>query len=872
MIKTVTRGNTLKFRFILLLVSLLVTSLAFAQRQNGTIEGAAQDMEGQPIPGATIIASSPSLIGGGASTFTDQNGHYRFPVLSPGTYEVKVELQGLQTVVHKGIDVSVGQTLTVDFTLQLTAVSEALEVTEKPPLIDVSTTAVSFTVPSEIIHNLPKIENVEDLLRLTPGVGDDLVAYGGDGTRANSIWVDGVNVSDPRLGNISVAYNNNWIQEVQVTGIGAPAEYGGFTGVVGNFITRSGGNQFHGLFETFFQNQDLSFTNTPDPAPKVPFHTYDVSAQVGGPIVHDKLWFFSGFEYPHTSTQPFGYDGATTEIYKKFITKLTYKWNENNNLQGFAHLDNDYFDGQGANAKTTPEATSSETFHQASWNATWISVWSPETSFEGRLGGTYEHEIPIEDNPDLAGHTNFNNDFYVNSIRRIDDKRVRMQANAALSHHAQNFIHGSHDFRFGVEFERSSAFKQSRFNGDAYYFDNNDGSPYFRYLSEGYDFEGHNHRASTYVQDEWNLSDSVTISAGVRWDHNRGLTDRGTVFKNDPVAPRIGLVWMLDRGSQTVIKVHYGDYYEGLLESNYFFLSDKAALMTFQSYLGNGQWDQGSSHIRNFTSSDQLKDPYIRQFNAGFDRVMSHDIPIGVQYIHRRWGNILEDISLSSYTPVPYVNPLTGETITVFSRIGRPSYFLTNPPELYRQYDGLEFYVSKQLPNRVSVSGSFVYSNMKGNTPGLAESGFAAVNTPFLDSPNSLINQGTLWSDRPIAWKIAGTAPLPWGFNTGWFFRHTSGNTWAAQIFPNVINRPRTVIFLEPAGSRRFPSRNLLDLRFEKEFPIHNGQLRTTVDVFNVFNSSYVTQVFRFFDSPDFGEPQSYNDPRQIRLGLRYTF
>lgn len=855
-----------------LFVVLLLASTLFAQRQSGAIQGTVQDADGRAISQATITVSSPSLIGGSYSTFSERNGYYRFPVLASGNYEVKAETQGFQTVIRKNVALSVGKTLTVDLTLEVSGVSETIEVTEKPPLIDVSTTAVSATIPSEIIRNLPKVGKIEQLLALTPGVGDDLIAYGGDGQKANSLWMDGVNMSDPRNGTLNVEYDYNWIDEVQVAGIGAPAEYGGFTGVVGNFITRSGGNQFHGLLETFFQNQNLFSTNTPDQEQTSPFKSYDISAQVGGPILRDKLWFFSGYEYPSTQAHPFGYDGVTTDKYKKFITKLTYKWDENNTLQGLVLANDHDLQGEGAGPNTLPEATTAEKFHQASWNATWLSLWSAQTTFEGRLGGTYDHEIPVEDNPNLPGHEGGDRPRSVNAIQRIDDQRFRLQANAVVSHHAQDFIHGSHDFRFGVEVERSDASRSQRFNGGMYYYDYNSELSY-RALSEGYDYDGRNRRVSSYAQDEWNITDDVTISAGVRWDHNRGNTDRGTVFANDPVAPRIGFIWKLDRDGQTVVKAHFGDYYEALLERNYYFLTDHNALTIFQHYAGNGQWVEDSRSLHNSTkSAPNLKEPYVRQFNVGLDRVIG-GVPVGVVYIHRRWANILEDIGLNTFEPLPFVNPLTGQTITIYRRIEPDiTFLLGNPGDLFRRYDGLEFYVNKQFPHHLSVSASFVYSRMSGNSPG--DNGWPSANTPFLDSPNSLINfPGKLYSDRPISWKIVGTCPLPWGFNAGWYFRHTSGNTWAAETFLANLPRPgRPFIFLEPAGSRRLPSRNLLDLRFEKAFPVYKGQLLGTIDIFNVLNASYPMTIDFLVGDKRFGSPTSYNDPREIRLGARYSF
>ncbi|PWT90542.1 MAG: hypothetical protein C5B54_06980, partial [Acidobacteria bacterium] len=549
-------------------VAILFSFTLFAQTQNGAIEGTIEDAEGRAVPGVIITASSPSLIGRTTTTYTDRTGYYRFPTLSSGSYSVQAELAGFQTMIRKDVRLFVGTTLTVSFTLEIIKVKEEVEVTEKPPLIDVSTTAVAFTIPPKVVENLPRVERIQDLIALTPGVSDDfggkpidnLVAYGAIGEVANSYWIDGVNVSSPRRGDLTMSYSQNWIDQVHVTGIGAPAEYGGFTGVVANFVTRSGGPQFHGLFDTFFQNQNLTWTNVPDPGPKTPFKTYDLNAQLGGPVLRDKLWFFSGLEYPNTQTPTPGTDQLTTDIYRKLITKLTYKWDNNNTLQGFGIWDSHSFERTGSTPTATPEANYAKNENpQWNWNATWISLLSPQTSFEVRLSGFNDHSRDIENNPDLSPHYDSGTGIgSVNSWSRLERKESRLQLNAVLSHHARNFIHGSHDFRFGVEFERSLFFYNYQYNGNYRYTDYF-GAPQSRAYGGNYIIEDTNHRVSSYAEDEWSVTDRFKLSLGVRWDDNRGYAvEKGLVFKNDPVAPRIGFIWVLDKENQTVIKAHYG--------------------------------------------------------------------------------------------------------------------------------------------------------------------------------------------------------------------------------------------------------------------------------------------------------------------------
>ena len=870
-------GIMKRYFLVFVLSFFLIFSTASAQTQNGAIEGTVRDFNGKAIAGVNVTASSPSLIQNSTDTTTDPNGFYRFQALPAGVYEVTAQLSGFEIAVQKDVRVFITKTLEVSFTLQLSKVTETLEIIEAPPLIDVSTPAVSTIVPREIISSAPEFAQLQQLLTFTPGISDDLIAYGAS-EPSSSVWIDGVNLTDPRTATLNTVYDQNWIDELQVIGIGAPAEYGGFTGVIGNFTIKSGGNQFHGLVETFFQNEKLTDQNVSDPPPERPFDSYEVSAQLGGPLVSEKLWFFTGFQYLHRETQPFNYPGTTSNESKNIISKLTFKWDQNNTLQGFAHFNDHHLADVGASAFVPPEATSELNDPQSSWNVSWTSVFTPETTLEARYGGQYKELKSVEDRPDLPGHVDLGTGTAsVNDLFREREKRTRHQATVNLSHYARNFIAGSHDFRFGMEIERSDAITSNYYNGGLWYYDYY-GEPYMRYVTDGYLVAGSNNRTSGYAQDDWRLTDDLTLSLGVRWDHNRAFTDRGLVIKNDPVAPRIGMVWLLDSNTQTVIKAHYGDYYEALVERLYVNLTDGVDTNIVELYI-DGTWVEVARLHRVIFGDPDLKHPYVRQFTIGVDRVLHGDIPFGVHYIYRRFGNIIEDVGLSEYEPVPFVNPLTGETISVFRLVGdEVKLLLTNPEDLYRNYHGLQITGAKYISKDFYVSGSIVFSTTNGNAPpfvvGNPPREGPTTATPFLNDPNTAINfPGDLSSDRGTIWKIVGMYQLPFGFNTGWYLRHSGGGAWAATVrVPFAVVNQDVRILAEPAGSRKLPSQTLMDLRFEKQFSISNGHLRFTLDVFNLFNSAYGVSVVDRFESPDFGKSLAFTEPRRMRLGVRYTF
>ena len=183
------------------------------------------------------------------------------------------------------------------------------------------------------------------------------MAYGGTAS-SNALLIDGVDVSDPDGGSPWSFFNYNWIQEVQVVGLGANAEYGEFTGAAANSIVRSGSNRFSGLFEYLTERNNWISDNTgslpedlrADFKPREIKTYWDSSAQIGGPIMKDKLWFFTGVQYfKDISTARRGSMARSrAKRIPRYIGKVNWAASPNIKVEGFYEWDKYDITGRGA--------------------------------------------------------------------------------------------------------------------------------------------------------------------------------------------------------------------------------------------------------------------------------------------------------------------------------------------------------------------------------------------------------------------------------------------------------------------------------------------------------------------------------------------
>ncbi len=267
-----------QYMLALLLVLLAAPGLAAQQTTTGSISGRVVDSQNLPVPGATVTVVSPQ----GDRTFTtDADGRFFAPYLTPGQYEIKVELSGFRQVDRKDIQLRVGQA--IDLTLPMTVgeLTETVQVSAETPVIDTTSTTTGATLDSELLSRIPVGRRFSDSLYLAPGVssggqvGQANPSIAGGSGLENSYVVDGVNITNGgygALGSYSIVFGSlgnglpfDFIKSAQVKTGGYEAEYGQATGGVVNVVTKSGSNRLTGSLFGYFRPDSFEASRTPGP-------------------------------------------------------------------------------------------------------------------------------------------------------------------------------------------------------------------------------------------------------------------------------------------------------------------------------------------------------------------------------------------------------------------------------------------------------------------------------------------------------------------------------------------------------------------------------------------------------------------------------
>jgi hypothetical protein len=280
----------------------LVPASALAQAAaTGRIIGRITDSSGGVLPGVTVSLKSPEVLGAFTGV-TDEQGQYRISNLPPAEYEARAELQGFQSVVQK-VNVRLGATLTVDFTMPVGALEETVQVSGEAPIVDSERAGVAVNINNTALTTVPisTQRRYQDVWALVPGVyvrpdqQDVNPSVNSRGTSENSTKLDGMDVTDPFGGGVySTNFNFDAIQDIQVKTLGAEAEDGARTGGFMSIVTKSGSNTLSGSAAFFYIPESFNSSNVQG-VPANQRSDKQPEFTLGGPIAKDRIWFFGSY-------------------------------------------------------------------------------------------------------------------------------------------------------------------------------------------------------------------------------------------------------------------------------------------------------------------------------------------------------------------------------------------------------------------------------------------------------------------------------------------------------------------------------------------------------------------------------------------------
>ncbi len=322
--------------FLLAAIVLTTCSLAFGQETTGSIEGSVKDPAGALVPNLTLTITNASATASGSTTTgigagfkrtitTNEEGFFRVLQVPPGTYDVVTTASsGFGEARYENVMVAIGQNTQLAITVNPGSNVTVVDIVASEALpVDIANNAIQTTINAQKIELIPKSTGFTGLLKTVPGTRPESRSGGfsvdGASGGENVFVIDGQEVTNYRTGTLNETYNvpTQLVQEVQVKSSGFEATYGGATGGVVSVVTRGGGNDFHGEFG--MQWETAKFSGTPRPVlnrftsgavlpsnnfvqtseyfnpGKAGGTNYFPTANLGGRIIKDRLWFFTSY-------------------------------------------------------------------------------------------------------------------------------------------------------------------------------------------------------------------------------------------------------------------------------------------------------------------------------------------------------------------------------------------------------------------------------------------------------------------------------------------------------------------------------------------------------------------------------------------------
>jgi hypothetical protein len=930
-------------RWLVFGVVLLVCASGSAQT-TGAIQGQVNDNDGKALPGVTVTLSGEPIQGGERSAVTDDRGGFKFGALPVGRYTLSATLAGFKSQKVENVRVTIDGTSSMTFAMQTESFAGEIAVTGEAPLVDTVSTSVSTNYDAEFVKSLPTRNNFYDIISVSPAVsapneGNGLfAAYGGNVTSQQ--WnIDGLNLASPEGGWLGWNINPDLVAETSIKGFGAGAEYGSTMGNVYNLVTKSGTNQFHGSAAAYMQfnslvdpNINLDTSNLPDyrlwdPAGEYTIDDYyDVRLTLGGPIVRDHLWFFAGYQTDDVNlvgpTGVAGLDGSgTTE--DRYDLKLTWQIATGNRIDVRGHKGK-------TNIVPAPDmytALSAVVTYDididmltADYNGilsenTLLNLragtWSKNQDMASRTGSEEEW---LQDNTYSGPPLNLGGIFWFSGR-----KEEYTQVDAVVSHFADEFIAGNHQLKFGVQYNEGSGARNAA--KSSFVWKQPPSAAYwwydywaFRFIIDPPIVYGADTTTfGVFAEDSWQITDSLTIDLGVRWDDQKGeippfplLDENGdptgeTLPGADMIhwqnwAPRLGFAWDPGGQGRTVLRGFAGLYYDGPVSSAWYYPPPgRGPAQVYFLYPWQFLVSSVDAPPPDELLDPDVKNPYTWQYGLSFDQQIGSNYAVGAQFVLKNTRDIIGwQIEDDGYCePFLWDDPWTEdvvEQIQLCDTIVNPTLRKGNAPgpgslapdaSYYVDYQGAILTFRKRYTNGWDLMASYTYSKTEGINPLPHDNGSLGQGLPTFSAdsgsdPNDWYNADHLLNgDRTHMFRIQSNVDVGWDVRLSGVLNLQSGRPYLrlAQVVAPYTGTALTVT-VDDSESLRLPSQAILDLGAQKTFKLGGDvALDIGLQVLNVFNEDAVEYwaSWVLFAGQDF-TPADWVSPRRLQLKVAVNF
>jgi len=786
----------------------LAASPAVAQQTTGNITGRLVDNQGAAVPGATVTGKNAQT-GFTRSDTTDGAGVYRLNALPIGTYDLTAQLPGFKTVDNRGIVLSVGQTLDVNMTLEVAALTETVTVTGETPQIETSSSSVGGVVDVERIENLPLNGRQFANAAITiPGVG---LGYHSDPTKSTQFspqiaggngrnvnyQIDGGDNNDDTVGGLLQLFPLEAIEQFNFVTSRYKAEYGRSNGGVMNIVTKSGTNSLRGSWFSLFRDASLNAkTETESRADassraaggegvdKQDYRRYQYGGSFGGPIMRDKAHFFGAFERTQQDTfqvvDTLGLfpdqDGIFTTPYRENLLTakmtaqptpahyLAVRYGRNTNSQPY-----------GADPQIPPSGwgVSENSFNSINVNHNWVlggsklnEIIFQYADFANAISAnSLDPQISFPNGVSIGQNTNTPQQTQQKKYQFRDDFSWRVTGMGGIGH----------DFKAGANFIRQPKLFIT-FNtgtGDfAYTLGSSDISgPVTAVSRNGGAAEANipNWQMGLYIQDDWRLTDRLTLNLGFRYDYldgwaiDQALNPNFVLIQNAARAGRFtgqpafrefgldskedtnnwqgrtGFAWDVRGDGRDVVRTGYGRYYDvGYTNANILFAAINATGIgagtvfsvsnpngirkadgslfrvgdDVQATIGHLNEAGGALPLNSHIASPRIRQPYSDQFSIGWSHQLDAATVVEVDYIHSDGRNLGWRIALNQRNP-----GVGGSGPRQFADLPfNPANITIDISDGESRFDGVNFGVRRRMREGLQFSAWYSLSSAKSMT------------------------------------------------------------------------------------------------------------------------------------------------------------